>query len=304
MRVAVVGSEGQLGSDLVKIWSAELKWEVVSLPHSALDVRDFGAVQSAILQAQAEAVVNCAAYVRVDEAEDRPEEAFAVNAIGALNVARAAKQAGARCVYFSTDYVFDGAKPAPYTESDPTLPVNVYGASKLAGEHLTRLAADRWVVVRVASLYGSGGSRSKGGNFVDRIILRARAGETLRLVSDVRMSPTYTVDVAWALARWLEQGVEGIVHAANRGSATWFEFAAKAIELAGIEARLEPILQHQYSSRALRPCNSALASTRRDLQPQSLRPWEEALADYLGERGWLAARSAGSWSRSRAGTEE
>ena len=292
MRVAVVGAGGQLGSDLVRLWSKELTWEVVGLPHAAVDVTDLAAVRSALLKAKPEVVVNCAAYVRVDDAEDRVEEAFAVNAVGAWNVARAAKETGALCVYLSTDYVFDGTKSGPYDETDPPQPLNVYGASKLAGEHLTRIGAPRWLVVRVASLFGSAGARSKGGNFLEKILARARGGETLRLVNDVRMSPTYTVDVARALASWIEQGAVGVVHGANRGWTTWFEFGQKALELAGLEARVEAISHRQYPSEAARPRNSALGSARRDLMDPGLRPWQDALADYLRETGWLAAASA------------
>lgn len=292
MRVAVVGAGGQLGSDLVRLWSKERQWEVVALPHAAVDVTDFAAVRSALLKAEPEVVVNCAAYVRVDEAEDRVEEAFAVNAVGAWNVARAANETGALSVYLSTDYVFDGTKSGPYDETDPPQPLNVYGASKLAGEHLTRIGTSRWLVVRVASLFGSAGARSKGGNFLEKVLARARRGETLRLVSDVRMSPTYTADVARALGRWIERGAVGVVHGANHGSTTWFEFGKKALELAGLEARVEAISHRQYPSKAVRPLNSALCSARHDLTDPGLRPWQDALADYLRATGWLTAARA------------
>lgn len=297
MKVAVIGSGGQLGSDLVRVWSEELGWEVVPLPRGVVDVTDWASVWSAVAAAEPEVVVNCAAYVRVDQAEERPHEAFAVNALGALNVARAANQAGALCIYFSTDYVFDGNQSVPYEETDRPSPLNVYGASKLAGEHLTRIATSRSLVVRVASLFGVAGNRSKGGNFVERILTKARAGEPLRLVSDIRMSPTYTVDVARASAQWVSRGVQGIVHGANRGSATWFEFGKKALELAGIDVPIEPVSHREYPSRALRPPNSALASSRDDLEPRLLRRWEDALADYLKAVGWIATPStAGSSS--------
>lgn len=294
MKVAVLGAAGQLGSDLVRLWSEERQWEVVSLPRSAVDVRHFASVRSAVVSSGARVVVNCAAYVQVDRAEDEAEEAFAVNALGAWNVARACAEGGALCVYLSTDYVFDGTKSEPYDETDSTSPLNIYGASKLAGEHLTRIGASRWLIARVASLFGPRGSRSKGGNFLEKILAKAAAGEALRLVADVRMSPTYTLDLARALATWIENDASGLVHATNAGSATWFEFGKKALELAGLEAQVEPVSYRHYPTRAARPLNSALRSARSELDNRFLRPWEEALRDYLRETGWLASPTSSS----------
>lgn len=284
MRVAVVGSAGQLGSDVVRVLSQADGFEVVPLPHSAVEVTDAASVRAAVMGARPDAVVNCAAYVRVDDAEEEAEEAFRVNALGALYVARACAEAGALCVYVSTDYVFDGAKEEPYTEDDVPAPVNVYGASKLAGEHLTRIGGGRWLVVRVASLFGRAGARGKGGNFVETILARARAGESLYVVDDVRMSPTYTLDAAHAFLHLLRESACGVVHVTNRGSASWYEFAQKALEPAGLEARIRPVSSEEYSRRAARPRNSVLATCRTGSFLQALRPWEQALVAYMEEK--------------------
>lgn len=182
---------------------------MVALGHNDIEVADPSSVRAALSLARPHVVVNTAALVRVDECEDRPEEAFRVNAVGALHVALACASAGALCVYVSTDYVFNGGKGEPYSEDDVPSPVNVYGASKLAGEHLVCQASSRWLIARVSSLFGVAGSSGRDGNFVETVIRRARAGSSLRVVSDVRMSPTYANDAPRALERLLREDATG-----------------------------------------------------------------------------------------------
>lgn len=279
MKVAILGASGQLGSDLVRTL-AEAGQEVVAVDHGRVDVRDQGAVRRLLRETRPEAVVNCAAFHRTEECEQRPEEAFGVNAVGALYVARACAEVGSLCVYISTDYVFDGQKGSPYTEQDEPRPVNVYGASKLAGEMLVRQSCPRWLIVRTAGLFGRTGSRAKGGNFVETILTKAAAGEHLRVVDDQRISPTYTLDLARALGDLLREGITGLVHLTNGGSCTWYELALKAIELCGLEARVEAIASSHLPGAARRPRNSSLTSVR----VPALRPWPEALRAYLRER--------------------
>jgi dTDP-4-dehydrorhamnose reductase len=236
------------------------------------------------MQMRPQVVVNCAAFVRVDECEDQPQQAFDVNAIGALHVARTCAKLDAVCVYISTDYVFDGSKDAAYTESDPTYPINVYGVSKLAGELLVRQMASRWLIVRAATLFGRTGARGKGGNFVETILAKAKTGEPLRIVNDVRMSPTYTRDAAPVLVDLIEKGTIGIVHLSNDGACTWYEFAKHALELAGLRVSIDPVSSHEYPTRARRPKNSALQSERSLVK---LRSWQVALRAYLVEKGYL-----------------
>src|SRR5262245_56082515 len=192
-KIAVLGSSGQLGSDVVEVLSRSPSYQITSLPHEQLDITDREKVVTA-LAAGFDVVVNCAAFNRVDECEDQPAQALFVNAGGAFEVARACRQTGALCVLISTDYVFDGEKGGPYAESDPVGPVNVYGASKLAGEFLVKQTAERWLVLRIASVFGKAGSRAKRGNFIETILSKARSGGPVRVVNDIWMSPTYTVD--------------------------------------------------------------------------------------------------------------
>lgn len=286
-RVAVFGSTGQLGTDLVDALRESNGFEVTALTHAHADCTDPGAVREALATSRPQVVVNCAAFVRVDDCEDHPEEAFRVNAIGAYHIARACAGIDALNVYISTDYVFDGTKQTPYVESDAPNPINVYGASKLAGEQLVRLAAPRSLIVRVASLFGRTGARGKGGNFVETIIAKAKRGEALKVVDDIRISPTYTRDAAMILRRLLESEASGIVHAANTGSCTWYEFARMALGFCGIDAAVTAVSSATYPTTARRPKNSALETAAAG---PSLRfnSWEQGLRAYLIEKGHAA----------------
>lgn len=284
-RVAVIGSTGQFGSDLVKVLQHGT-YDVFSLSHTDVECTDPASVQTALAAIRPDIVVNCAAYVRVDDCQDQPEETFRVNAVGALHVARSCATLDALCVYISTDYVFDGEKGTPYTEADPPCPINVYGATKLAGEHLVRQACPRWLIVRTASLFGKAGSRGKGGNFVETILARARGGESLRVVHDTRMSPTSTYDAAGALEQLLRSGASGLVHLTNAGACSWYEFTCKAIQLVGLHTDVTPITADAYPSKARRPRDSSMQSVRLEaMLEHPIRSWQEALHAYLVEQG-------------------
>ena len=282
-RIVVFGSAGQLGTDLVEVLAKSCAFDVISLKHGDADITDVNLVRNALRGARPNIVINSAAFVRVDDCEDHPEEAFLVNAVGAYHIARCCAELDALSVYISTDYVFDGQKETPYVESDTPNPVNVYGASKLAGEVLVRQAAPRWLIVRVASLFGTTGARGKGGNFIETILNKARRGEPLRVVKDIRVSPTYTRDAASIVSRLLINESTGIVHAANAGSCVWHEFAEAALALCGMKTPIEAVPSSAYPTRARRPRNSALGSEA--LQDMNVRFWKDALLDYLIERG-------------------
>jgi len=289
MRVGVIGSTGQLGSEVVRALR-DTGHHALPLTHVEIDVADAGSVRSALEPLRPDVVVNCAAYVRVDEAEDRAEEAFRANALGALRTARAAADLDALCVYVSTDYVFDGQKATPYAEDDTPRPINVYGASKLAGEVLVQQACPRWLIVRTAGLFGARGARGKGSNFVESIIARARQGQPVTVVDDVRTSPTYARDFSTALMYLLEHEVTGIVHLANAGTCTWFEFAEAIIRDVGMAVVPQRISSDELGARARRPRQSALTSGRAaDLKMEELRPWRAALQAYLLETGHITA---------------
>jgi dTDP-4-dehydrorhamnose reductase len=260
------------------------RWEVTGLGHSDVDVTDAESVWRTLEPLEPAVVVNTAAFHKVDLCEQDPRRAFEVNALGALHVARACERIGALCIFISTDYVFDGAKRHPYTESDVPNPLNVYGVSKLAGEALVRQAASRWIVVRVASLFGKGGARGKGGNFVTTILSRALQGEPLRVVTDIVMSPTYVRDAAEAIERLAVGGMLGVFHVTNAGECSWYEFAQAILEESGIDRPIEPLRSQDMGSGVRRPLYSALACDRlRQELGIELPPWRDALRRFLVE---------------------
>lgn len=281
MRVAIIGANGQLGSDIVKVFGEDPSFEVIPLTHADLDVT-IPETLKVLEELKPDVLINTAAYVRVDDAELYPEKAFAVNAIGALNVARAASEIGAVNVYISTDYVFDGTKGEPYTEEDVPNPINVYGTSKLAGEIFTRNYSTKYYIIRVASLYGKAGASGKGGNFVNWVIERAKRGEELRIVDDQFMSPTYTMDVARTLKEFLELQPEwGIYHMVNEGHCSWYEFARAIFEILGWDIRITPIKSSELNRLARRPRFSALENKKLHALGLKMPDWRDGLREYL-----------------------
>jgi dTDP-4-dehydrorhamnose reductase len=282
--VVVIGAPGQVGTDLMR---AMADWAPVGLSHADLEVTDAGAVRTRLETLKPSVVINCAAFHQVDECERRPDEAFRVNALGARNVAVACTSLDALAVYISTDYVFDGSEQRPYTEVDCPRPINVYGATKLAGEHLVAATAARALVVRIASVFGVAGASGKGGNFVETMIRRARGREAIRVVDDLVMSPTYAADAAAAIRQLILRGRTGVVHAANTGWCTWYAFAQAILDLVGAQTHIEAQSAAALRQAARRPQNSALdPACLRDLG-LSPRPWQEALHEYLIAKGHL-----------------
>ncbi len=283
----MIGARGQLGSDLVRALERGGRYEVAQLHHDQADVTDPNSLDTTLGDLRPNVVVNCAAFHRVEDCEKEPVRAFEVNALGSLNVARASEKLGAMCVFISSDYVFDG-NGAPYAEEDAAAPLNAYGASKVAGEHLLRQSCRRWVVARVASLFGVAGASGKGGNFVETVLSRARAGQPLEVVDDITMSPTYAADAAHALERILAEAPEGTFHVTNAGATSWYGLAHAALNLAGVEADLRPTSASSQTTAARRPRDSSLISRRLPAAAREvLRPWEEALEHYLAEKGHI-----------------
>jgi len=280
LRAAVIGSTGQLGQDLMRAFGEE----TVALTHQDLDVTDGVGVASAMHSLRPDWVLNTAAFHKVDDCETNPALAFATNALGAFNVARAAADVGAGVVFFSTDYVFGGEereRDNPYEEGDNVQPLNVYGVSKAAGEQLVMQANSRHVVVRSAGLYGTATSR-KGWTFPELMINKAKTDGMVRVVTDQALSPTFTADLAQKTRELVEEDAAGLFHLTNAGECSWFEFAWAVFDLAGIEVEMEPIETGEAQRRAHRPSYSALTTTRvQEAGLSPLRPWEEALGAYL-----------------------
>jgi dTDP-4-dehydrorhamnose reductase len=282
MRLVVFGGWGQLGSELAVV--AAERHELIRPTRAEADVTDGDAVDRVVSDVGPDAVLNMAAFHKVERCEEDPGAALSVNAVGAWNVARSAALAGARCVYVSTDYVFDGDQQKGYEEDAPVHPVNVYGASKAAGETLCRLACPDSLVARGSGLFGHAGSAGKGGNFVETVLARAAAGEPLSVVDDQVTSPTAARDMAGRLILLLERDAPaGVYHLANAGRCSWFEFARAILDLAGLSAELAP--RSSQGDPVRRPRCSVLLDTKSsllDLPPA--RSWREALDWYLAHR--------------------
>lgn len=285
MRIVVIGSNGQLGTDLMKVLHDGN--EVIGLTHRDVEVTDYNSCLR-LKDCGPDVIINTAAFHKTDQCEDEPLKAFSVNALGARNVARICGEVGAASVFISTDYVFDGFKHRPYAEDDVPSPINTYGISKLAGELYTRQDPKHYVV-RVASLFGLAGASGKGGNFVETMIAKAKKGEPISVVNDMWMSPTYTRDAAAAIRSIIEARVPyGVYHATNRGYCTWFQFAKEILKLAGLEATLTPTKTSQQQAKARRPSFSALKSAKLAKHGIQVREWKKALVDYLAEKGHLS----------------
>ena len=262
--------------------------EAVGFAHEELEVTNEESVMAAVRSVGPNWVLNTAAFHRVDDCEVDPALAFAVNATGALNVARAAADVGSGVAFFSSDYVFGGQdrkRGHPYEEGETPHPLSVYGVSKLAGEQLVMQANPRYLVVRSAGLYGTATSR-KGWTFPELMLNKARTEGALRVVTDQVLSPTFTADLAQKTKELIKNDVVGLFHLTNAGECSWFEFAQGALELAGVEAKTEEISTGQLKQRARRPSYSALDTAYLgEVGLERLRPWKEALGDYLRVKG-------------------
>ena len=277
--ILVVGARGMLGRDLMGILNASFSGdEVIGWDIEEIDIRKGDQSVARIEKLRPEIVIHLAAYTDVDGCELDKEKAFAVNAEGTRHVALAASKCRARMVYLSTDYVFDGDKREPYSESDPPRPLNVYGDSKLKGEQYVQELVKDFLVIRTQWLYGPFGK-----NFVDSILRQAREKKALSIVNDQTGSPTYTVDLAKAISGLIQFGARGIFHVANSDPCTWYTFGQAILKLSGVnQVRVIPISSKELGRPAARPFYSVLNCQK--LKKETgliMRPWSEALEDYL-----------------------
>jgi len=292
VRVLLIGANGQLGSDLLKVFQAAGD-TVIPVTHAQLDVCSEAQVSQVIANAKPDLVLNTAAYHRVEECEKQSALAFQVNGTAVMRLAVAAKAAGAVLVHYSTDYVFGGyEKGTPYAETDLPAPVNVYGTSKIVGECLIAAYAERYFAIRTCGLYGVAGSSGKGGNFVETMLKKAMAGDAIRVVDDQILTPTYTADLAQATRHLVLTGRYGLYHVSSEGQCSWFEFARSIFERAGVEAKLSPVRSSEFASPVRRPANSVLSKAKLGSVGVSIPAWEDALPRYLEERSRKNALSS------------
>ena len=282
-RVLVTGSRGQLAGAIIDAFSASA--EVLAYSRGELDITDADAVVARVEGARPDVIINCASYNHVDEAEDEPERALTVNAFAVRLLARAARQAGATLVHYSTDFVFDGKSSRPYSEDDQPNPQSVYAQSKLLGEWFAA-EAPRAFVLRVESLFGGAVARSS----VDRIVDAISRGEAVKAFADRTVSPSYIEDVATATRQLLASGTPGLYHCVNTGFCTWYELAREAAGLLGKakEARIVAVPVADVPLRASRPQFAALANDKLS-KTVGMPTWQDALRRYL--TSWTDRRS-------------
>jgi dTDP-4-dehydrorhamnose reductase len=285
MKIALIGADGQLGSDLVR---ALQKDEVAPLYYPEFDITKAQKMKDVLRRLLPEVVINTAAYHRVDECEDNPQASFLVNAVAVRDLALLAKEMGFVLVHFSTDYVFDGRKRSPYIEEDMPYPLSVYGVSKLAGEFFVRALVQRYFLIRTCGLYGEARSPEKGYNFVERMIALEGEGKPLRIVNDQWVTPTSSAELAEKLAQLIRTQHFGLFHMTNEGECTWYGFAQEIFSLLGKTPRLEGVDSLRFGDRARRPLYSVLENKRaKDIGLSPLSPWSAALKSYLQKKGYL-----------------
>jgi dTDP-4-dehydrorhamnose reductase len=282
VKIAVIGANGQLGADVVSIFRDRAD-TVVELGHADIELSDLESVRSCLAAHRYDCVINTAAMHHVENCEQDPSRAFAVNALGAQNLARVTRDAGAVLVHVSTDYVFDGVKRAPYVESDAPLPLNVYGNSKLAGEYFVRSLNPRHFVIRTSALYGEHACRAKGGrNFVELMLHLGGERGRVKVVNDEFVTPTPTIDVARQIAALADHHGFGLYHATAEGSCTWYEFAREIFAVAKMQVEVQVAAPGDFPAKVPRPSYSVLENQGlRQAGLNVFRSWQAGLAEYL-----------------------
>lgn len=282
MKIAVIGANGQLGSDVLRAFTKNGD-QVCAMTHSDLEIANVDSVCQVLRDARPDVVVNTAAMHHVEQCEENPEKAYAVNALGARNLALATKDAGSVLMHVSTDYVYDGAKGTPYVEQDAPQPLNVYGNTKLAGEYFVRSIAEKHFVVRTSALYGTSACRAKGGrNFIQLMLKLAKERDEVRVVDCEVVSPTSTAELAQQLVTLSRSDCYGLYHATAEGSCSWFEFAQTIFSLTGTPANLRVAGPDEFPAKVLRPKYSVLEN--RALKSHGLNnfgPWQIGLRTYI-----------------------
>jgi dTDP-4-dehydrorhamnose reductase len=277
MRILVLGARGMLGTDLLNEWHSD---ELIPAGSADADLRDSSQVEKLVQKVRPDWIILSAAYTDVDGCEKNPELAFAVNSTGVENVARAAQSTGARVFLVSTDYVFDGKGSRPYETTDPVAPLNVYGASKAAGEAALQKSHVAWCIGRTSWLFGI-----HGPSFPEKILRAAETRPELSVVNDQVGSPTYTRDLAGAIRDLVRKDAGGIVHISNEGICSWFDFAREILSQSGRgSVPIHPISTDQSARPARRPNYSVLSPASLHAYGIRLRPWQDALRAFLKER--------------------
>lgn len=283
-KAIIFGGGGQLGVGLCRELERR-QWVVRKFDRQSLDVTDSGRVESAVAQAEAQVVINAAAYNQVDIAEREPLAAYQANALAVRNLAMACRQADAQLVHYSTDYVFDGTKGSPYVETDTPHPLGAYAVSKLAGELYAQAYLADPLIIRTSGVFGPGGMFTPRGNFVELMLRLAKNNSPIRVVMDHVASPTYAPAMASRTVDLLERNIHGLFHMGGGEAISWYDYAKLIFELAGLSPELQPTDEREYRTAARRPKYSALSNSKLDATGIAPMPsLRSAVADYLQAR--------------------
>ncbi|MCK5690947.1 dTDP-4-dehydrorhamnose reductase [Myxococcota bacterium] len=284
-RVLILGAAGQVGRALHKeLQSSEKFSEIEAWDRSRLDLDDLQKTRQQILDYKPSLIINSAAFHRVDDCEEQAAQAFQTNVVAVHNLASVARELDALFVHFSTDYVYGGdtERIMPYAESDLASPISVYGASRLAGEHMVKAMWSKHFLIRTSAVFGH--SKSPTGNFAATMLSLAAEAKSLRVVDDQIVGPTFASDLAQKVIELITTDTYGLYHISNQGKASWYEYAQAVFEMSGIKADLSPTTTEQYKAKAARPHYSVLDNQGlRKLGFSPMRHWRDALKTYLNE---------------------
>ena len=290
MKILLIGATGQLGGDILRNNQAH---DIQAPDRNVFDLSRPDEMGEYIRERRPDMVINCAAFHNVPLCEVQPEQAFRINCAAVRDLAALCAEVGAWLVTFSSDYVFGGEKRTPYLEDDRPAPLQIYGITRLAGEHAALATApERAVVIRTCGLYGRSGARSKGGNFVDGRVADARAGKRIEMASEQVLAPTSTDDLSRAVLSLIADPrlSRGIYHLVNDGACSWYEFTREIVRLIDARCEVVPVDRGGRTGKMRRPLYSVLSNTRARALGIVLRPWREALRAYI-ESKYLSAQS-------------
>ena len=283
-KVAILGGGGQLGVELTALFR-QSGYETASFDRSKLDITDASAVGQALTLSKPKVVLNAAAYNQVDLAEQEPLQAFQINALAVRNLAVACRQIDAKLVHFSTDYVFDGLAQRAYREDDATHPLSSYAVSKLAGELYASAYLDRPLIIRTSAVFGPGGMHTARGNFVELMLRLAAKNQPIHVVEDFVASPTYAPALARVTLELVRRELDGIFHVGGGTPISWFDWAVKIFDAAGLKPQLAPTNQSEFRTAARRPKYSALENARMEaLGIAPMPPLDQAIREYMAAR--------------------
>ena len=281
MKVLLLGSNGQLGSDIVKIFK-DSKIELIKYTRKSFDV-----LENKINFPKVDYIINCISYHKTDECEDFPDKSFKINSSFVYELAKYCELNDITLFHISTDYVFDGNKKTPYNEEDFSNPLNIYGLSKFAGEKAIQNDLNKYFIFRVSSLFGEAGASGKGGNFVETMINLAKKEVPLKIISDQYMVPTHTLDIARVIKFFIENQIDeyGIYHVVSDGSCSWYDFTKEIFKQINLNYNLDKTTYKDYKTKAIRPKYSVL-DNRKLLKYYKMPHWKKALREYLRIKGY------------------